>query len=65
MLLSIEKAHKYAHLIELPYLILHGLKDQITPIKDSIQIISNISSKHKKLVKFEDGYHELHHDEEQ
>ena len=65
MMISIAKAHELAHTIQTPYLIVHGVKDQITPISDSVKIIHQIGSKNKKLVKFEDGYHELHHDEEQ
>lgn len=65
MMISISKAHEYAHSIKTPYLILHGVKDQITHISDSVRFFANLGSQNKKLEKFEDGYHELHHDEEQ
>lgn len=57
MIVSIEKVHANAHYITIPYMIVIGVKDTITPYRDSVNFIKRISSIQKKLVAFPNGYH--------
>lgn len=43
---------------------MHGKQDSVTNYHDSVDFIDRTSSKRKLLHLFENGYHELQHDEE-
>ncbi|KAL4488335.1 hypothetical protein ABPG72_019185 [Tetrahymena utriculariae] len=47
-----------------PCLVIHGQKDMVTNHYDSIAFYNKCSSKDKTLKLFENGYHEMQHDEE-
>jgi Lysophospholipase len=43
-------------------LIIHGKEDTVTDYEASIKFYYKISTEHKDIKIFEDGYHEIHHD---
>ncbi len=55
-----EYALKHANTLQIPMLVLHGTGDQIIDYKAAEEFCN--STNKAKLVLFEDGYHELHHD---
>lgn len=50
--------------MNVPILIVHGKQDSVTNYHDSVHFIEKVGSKVKLLHLFENGYHELQHDEE-
>ncbi|KRX08668.1 hypothetical protein PPERSA_07480 [Pseudocohnilembus persalinus] len=59
---AIPNAYKFSK----PVLMVHGKLDMVTSHFDSIQFFNKCSSQdqHKELILFDDGYHELQHDQE-
>jgi len=59
---SVTEVHSRANEIKLPVIILHGVADRITSIEGSDQIIGNIGSEDKQLIRLEDICHEIFED---
>lgn len=57
MLLVSEWINENGHLIDVPIIIFHGLKDVITQPSITKNIFNNMVSTNKELYLFEDGYH--------
>ena len=51
--------------IDLPMLVLHGSEDRITSVEGSKMLHENISSQDKKLIIYDDLYHEVYNEPEQ
>lgn len=64
ILINIETVQTIASHFTLPVIIFHGKHDSVTNYHDSVNFIDQAVSKHKKLHLFDNGYHELQHDEE-
>ena len=55
---------KFYHRFDYPILMIHGSKDIITDPKDSFNFINRIASKDKTFKSFDEGFHQLHDDNE-
>lgn len=50
---------EHLEMYKYPILVIHGKKDPIVPVRHSEYIYEKIGSDHKKLLIYEDGYHDL------
>lgn len=57
-------AHRDAHLIECPVLLLHGEQDQLTNVDGSRQLMVEMTVTDKTLKTWPEAFHELHHEPE-
>ncbi|CAK82046.1 unnamed protein product (macronuclear) [Paramecium tetraurelia] len=64
ILSQVKMMKSYSHLFNKPLLILHGKQDAVTNYHDSVYFFESCKSQEKALKLFENGYHELQHDEE-
>ena len=64
ILINVEHVQEFSPNYTIPVLIVHGKHDSVTNYHDSVNFIDRTASKRKLLHLFENGYHELQHDEE-